>query len=124
MTPHPPEAEQNAYIPGLKQAFAKLVHEDMTAHFDAYLSRRIRGELAPDASTDQRRALNRQTYFEPCGCQIWRRASSCGRSASETAGNRRSPHLAALRPLSHIGSRPALPAQSRFGYQAGRGGSH
>jgi uncharacterized protein YijF (DUF1287 family) len=57
---------------GLGLDLQKLVHEDIAAHFDAYPARRTWGEHAPDTSIDHRRVLNLQTYFERCGCQIWR----------------------------------------------------
>lgn len=61
---------------GLGLDLQKLVHEDMVAHFDVYPSRRVWGERAPDASIDHRRVLNLQTYFERCGCQMWRAAAA------------------------------------------------
>ena len=57
---------------GLGLDLQKLVHEDMAAHFNAYPSRKVWGERAPDANIDHRRVLNLQTYFERCGCQVWR----------------------------------------------------
>jgi uncharacterized protein YijF (DUF1287 family) len=57
---------------GLGLDLQKLVHEDMVTHFDSYPARRVWGERAPDTSIDHRRVLNLQTYFERCGCQIWR----------------------------------------------------
>jgi uncharacterized protein YijF (DUF1287 family) len=39
------------------------VHEDMSAHFDAYPSRRAWGMKGPDSNIDHRRVLNLETYF-------------------------------------------------------------
>ena len=45
----------------------QLVHEDMSAHFAAYPSRRIWGLTAPDPNIDHRRVPNLQTYFSRHG---------------------------------------------------------
>lgn len=41
----------------------KLVHEDMSSHFDAYPSSRIWGLSKPDPNIDHRRVPNLQTFF-------------------------------------------------------------
>ncbi len=61
---------------GLGLDLQKLVHEDMVAHFNAYPARKTWGEQSPDASIDHRRVLNLETYFERCGCQVWRTAGT------------------------------------------------
>ena len=48
----------------------KLVHEDMTAHFEAYPSRRIWGLRAADSNIDHRRVPNLQTFFERHGKKL------------------------------------------------------
>ncbi len=41
----------------------RLVHEDMTVHFEAYPSQRIWGLTGPDSNIDHRRVPNLQVYF-------------------------------------------------------------
>lgn len=41
----------------------KLVHEDISSHFDSYPSKRIWGLTRPDKNIDHRRVPNLQTYF-------------------------------------------------------------
>ncbi len=48
----------------------KKVHEDMSANFDIYPSRRIYGLDQPDANIDHRRVPNLMTYFERMGYEI------------------------------------------------------
>jgi len=48
----------------------QLVHEDMTAHFAAYPSRRIWGLTAPDPNIDHRRVPNLQAYFGRYGQKL------------------------------------------------------
>ncbi len=45
----------------------KEVHEDMTANFDAYPSKRIWGLSRPDTNIDHRRVPNLQVFFERKG---------------------------------------------------------
>jgi uncharacterized protein YijF (DUF1287 family) len=45
----------------------KLVHEDMSAHFETYATRRGPGSRAPDASIDHRRVPNLMTWFKRAG---------------------------------------------------------
>ena len=45
----------------------KLVHEDMTTHFDAYPSKRIWGLTKPDKNIDHRRVPNLQAFFSRHG---------------------------------------------------------
>jgi len=52
----------------------KLVHEDMSAHFETYSTRRGPGSRAPDASIDHRRVPNLMTWFKRAG--YGRRVSS------------------------------------------------
>lgn len=47
-----------------------LVHQDMTAHFDAYPSKRIWGLTEPDSNIDHRRVPNLQTFFERNGVSL------------------------------------------------------
>lgn len=48
----------------------RLIHEDMTAHFDAYPQA---WSLAkPDTNIDHRRVLNLETYWARIGAQVWR----------------------------------------------------
>jgi len=63
-----------AFRDGLHLDLQKLVHEEMSRHFDAYPSRRVWGVHAPDASIDHRRVLNLQTYFEREGATVWKAA--------------------------------------------------
>ena len=53
----------------------KLVHEDITKHFNDYPARKAWGQSRPDSSIDHRRVLNLQTYFARSGSQIWQAAS-------------------------------------------------
>jgi uncharacterized protein len=43
------------------------VHEDMSAHFDAYPSKRMWGRSTPDSNIDHRRVPNLMTFFERNG---------------------------------------------------------
>lgn len=49
----------------------KLVHEDITAHFDAYPARRAWGSKKPDVNIDHRRVLNLEAYFTRAGARLW-----------------------------------------------------
>lgn len=57
---------------GLGLDLQKLVHEDMSAHFDAYPAKRAWGSRRVDANIDHRRVLNLETYFERTGSCLWR----------------------------------------------------
>jgi uncharacterized protein YijF (DUF1287 family) len=48
----------------------RLVHEDMTAHFDHYPSRRIWGLARPDRNIDHRRVPNLQRFFTRHGSSL------------------------------------------------------
>lgn len=45
----------------------RLVHEDVTAHWDAYGHRRRWGSSKPDANIDHRRVPNLMTFFQRAG---------------------------------------------------------
>lgn len=48
----------------------KLVHEDMSRHFDSYPSKRIWGHSSADRNIDHRRVPNLQTFFARHGKQL------------------------------------------------------
>ncbi len=48
----------------------KLVHQDISAHFSLYPSKRIWGLNAPDKNIDHRRVPNLQTFFKRHGQQL------------------------------------------------------
>lgn len=52
---------------GIGVDLQKLVHEDMSAHFDKYPSKRIWGLSKPDTNIDHRRVPNLQAFFERHG---------------------------------------------------------
>jgi hypothetical protein len=54
---------------GLALDLQKLVHEDMTAHFDVYP--RTWGMKHADANIDHRRVLNLETFWQRAGASIW-----------------------------------------------------
>lgn len=61
---------------GLGLDLQRLIHEDMTAHFDAYPDRW--GLKRPDASIDHRRVPNLETYFARHGGEVWVAAKKTG----------------------------------------------
>ncbi|WP_204101412.1 DUF1287 domain-containing protein [Occallatibacter savannae] len=56
---------------GLGLDLQKLVHEDMTAHFDVYPARRTWRSRRPDSNIDHRRVLNLETFFQRTGSCLW-----------------------------------------------------
>lgn len=48
----------------------RLVHEDMSDHFDAYPSRRLWGLSVPDPNIDHRRVPNLRTFFSRKGRKL------------------------------------------------------
>lgn len=56
-----------AYRNGVGADLQQLVHEDMTAAFDAYPSKRLWGLSRPDPNIDHRRVPNLQTFFSRHG---------------------------------------------------------
>jgi uncharacterized protein len=56
---------------GLGIDLQKLVHEDMTKHFDEYPARKAWGSKRPDSNIDHRRVLNLETYFTRSGARLW-----------------------------------------------------
>lgn len=64
---------------GLGRDLQRLIHEDMTAHFDAYPNRW--GLKRPDANIDHRRVPNLETYFARHGGQVWVATEKTGGAA-------------------------------------------
>ena len=56
---------------GLGLDLQRLVHEDMTRHFESYPARRVWHSQRPDANIDHRRVLNLETYFQRSGACLW-----------------------------------------------------
>ncbi len=56
---------------GLGLDLQKLVHEDMSVHFDAYPARKAWGSRRPDSNIDHRRVLNLETYWTRAGARLW-----------------------------------------------------
>ena len=56
---------------GLGLDLQKLVHEDMSIHFDAYPARKAWGSRAPDSNIDHRRVLNLEAYWTRAGARLW-----------------------------------------------------
>lgn len=52
---------------GIGMDLQKLVHEDMSANFDQYPSKRIWGLSKPDSNIDHRRVPNLQAFFKRYG---------------------------------------------------------
>lgn len=55
---------------GIGVDLQQLVHEDMTAHFEAYPAKRRYGQSAPDANIDHRRVPNLDTFFKRQGASL------------------------------------------------------
>lgn len=87
-----------AYRQGAGIDLQRLVHEDMTAHFPAYPSRRVWGLARPDRNIDHRRVLNLNAFFRRHG-----RSLSLADSAGYQPGDIVSWNLRQRGSLPHIG---------------------